>query len=47
MKLHNTMYFYVSLTMFLDFVTWPPFTKMCDAKKGGQVTKSGNIVRLT
>ena len=30
-KLHNTVYFQVSLTMFLDFVTWPPFTEMYDA----------------
>ena len=43
MKLHNTVYFYVSLTMFFDFVTWPPFTEMCDAQK---VTKSKKAEQL-
>ena len=33
MKLHNTVYFSVNLTMFFDFVTWPLFTEMCDALK--------------
>ena len=37
MKLNNTVYFQVSLAMLLDFVTWSPFTEMCDVQKGGQV----------
>ena len=46
MKLHNTVYFQVNLTMLLDFATWPPL-RCVMLKKGGQVTESKNIVRLT
>ena len=37
----------VSLKIFFDFATWPPFTEMGDAKNGGQVAKSKKIFRLT
>ena len=40
--------FRLVLQFFFDFVTWPPFTEMCDTiPKGGKVTKPKKIVRLT
>ena len=44
----HSAYFLVSLTIFFDFVTWPPFCTQHHTShyKGGQVTKSKKIVRL-
>ena len=49
MKLHDTVYSYVSLTilMFFGFITWPPFVASHISAKSGQVKKLKNIVRLT